>query len=374
MSKRFEPRGNEFQSVIDSIRGIEPEEDFADRIMDKIKEQHLKPVSMVKRKKRVRRRVIASTIAAGLAAIIGSGFVSPAMADSLQQVPGVRSIFKLAGDLGLRTAATEHLVQSPHATVSGGNFSLSIPEIIYDGTRVSLSLERLSNSDSAVEEGTLKEAIKSIDLLINDQDIQTYGPGNTNSIGIFQYAGADKDSVIVEFSDLRNQEGKVLPDSFDLKVNVSLADSDEAFSIEVPVVKNATDMLVKDIESTKQTEDFAISYKKIELTPVTTNLSTVLTLPEGEVYDPLKLSVSYDVIDEQGNVLKLLSSNEWHESNGNELISDIRLQPFETTPEKITIRPYLIAFTDEGTLEYDADGNIAKRYLKELEVEVPVEN
>ncbi|WP_339180078.1 DUF4179 domain-containing protein [Paenibacillus sp. FSL H8-0317] len=369
MKKHLEPQEDE---VINKIREMDPNKDFSDIIMTKIKEQNIKPITTIERRIKVKKRVIATTVAASLTLVIASGFVSPTMAESLQQVPGVKSIFKLAGDLGLRVAVKENLVNFPNVSASNENISLVVPEIIYDGTRVSLSLERNPTSELSISNNPLKKDIKNISLLINGEDIQSFGPDNSNDIGVFQYAGVDNNSVILEFSDLRNQEGKILPNSFDLTLNVDLKGESKPLSIEVPVEKNATDAFVTNINATKKFEDFTIKFQKVEITPVTTNLSTVLSLPEGEAYDPLTLSLAYDVVDSDGNSLKLLSSNEWHETNGNELTSDIRFQPFNTIPDKITIKPYIIEINENGTFKQDPNGEVLKQYLTNLEVEVQI--
>ncbi|KWX69494.1 hypothetical protein AMQ84_31440 [Paenibacillus riograndensis] len=372
MKKHLEPQEDELKSVLNKIRERDPNRDFSDIIITKIKEQNIKPVTTIERRIKMKKSVIATTVAASLALVIASGFVSPTMAESLQQVPGVKSIFKLAGDLGLRVAVNENLVSLPNVSASNENLSLIVPEIIYDGTRVSLSLERNPKSELSISNNPLKKDIKNVSLLINGEDIQSFGPDNSNDIVVFQYAGVDNNSVILEFSDLRNQGGKILPNSFDLTLNVDLKGESKTLSIEVPVKKNDTGAFVTNINATKKSEDFTIKFQKIEITPVTTNLSTVLSLPEGKIYDPLKLNLAYDVVDSDGNSLKLLSSNEWHETNGNELTSDIRFQPFTTIPDKITIKPYIIEINKNGTFKQDTNGEVLKQYLPNLEVEVPI--
>ncbi len=84
------------------------------------------------------------------------------MADSLQQIPGMKSVFAFAGDLGLRTASEKGLADKPNVSVVQGNTKFTVPELIYDGTRVSLSLERMI-LDSSVQVGEkLNDDIKNI--------------------------------------------------------------------------------------------------------------------------------------------------------------------------------------------------------------------
>ncbi|MFD2877598.1 DUF4179 domain-containing protein [Paenibacillus rhizoplanae] len=46
--------------------------------------------------------ISAASVAAGLVIIISLGFISPAMAETLKQLPFLESVFNLVGDAGLQ--------------------------------------------------------------------------------------------------------------------------------------------------------------------------------------------------------------------------------------------------------------------------------
>ncbi|WJH35939.1 DUF4179 domain-containing protein [Paenibacillus sp. CC-CFT747] len=71
-------------------------------------------------------------------AVLGSAFVSPAAAAQLRQVPGVASVFRLAGDFGLQAADEKGLVTTVDQQADDQGIELRISEALYDGTRLSI--------------------------------------------------------------------------------------------------------------------------------------------------------------------------------------------------------------------------------------------
>ena len=70
--------------------------------------------------------------------IIGSAFVSPAMAKVLSNIPGFNSVFEFAGDRGLKIASEKGLSDTIEQTVTDQNISLTFQDVFFDGTRLSL--------------------------------------------------------------------------------------------------------------------------------------------------------------------------------------------------------------------------------------------
>ena len=72
--------------------------------------------------------------------LIGSGFVSPTMAHALKKIPTIESIFRLAGDLGLRAADEQGLTKDVNQRITHDGVTLSISELVFDGARLSFVL------------------------------------------------------------------------------------------------------------------------------------------------------------------------------------------------------------------------------------------
>lgn len=159
------------------------------------------------RSKRVRNTFLGTSAAlvVAFALVVSTGFISPTMAASLKQIPGIDSIFQLAGDIGLQTADEKGLVSKPNLSDTHDGLTLSVPEVMFDGTRVSIALER-QTTDKRFTKETVSSLINDIILTINGKEINSYAPANTsNSIDPYMIPGKSSNSVIIQFSDLRNQ-------------------------------------------------------------------------------------------------------------------------------------------------------------------------
>ena len=84
------------------------------------------------------RRTAAAAVAAGVlgVTVFASGFVSPAMADSLRNIPLVGSLFSsIEADMGLRTAGSEGLTTPVNRSFAYQDVKFKVLETVYDGTR-----------------------------------------------------------------------------------------------------------------------------------------------------------------------------------------------------------------------------------------------
>lgn len=373
-SIRQEDEMNRIALVIRENRKASFDKDFTEPIMSELYQQQgeNKPglnVSTPHAKGR-KKWLLGSVSAAAVVLLLGNIVLTPSMASSLQEVPVLRSIFKLAGDLGLYRAADQDLSSHPNSSATKEDITLTIPEVIYDGTRLSLSLMRTAIGSSSSM--SLQEQLMNIDILVNGQNIQSNEIGN--SIPIFTLPGADENSVIIEFADLRNQGGEPLPDQFELTLNLTMDHIHEPLSMSMPVAISKEDFVMVKPNFSKTYEDLTLSIESIELTPVTTNITTRISLPEGVQYSYLTHGLSFDIFDNNGNKLKSLTGNGYNEAGGNTSISDTRYHPFTVLPESILIKPfkYIYSETEKGAFVYDENGEIQVKYISELEIEIPI--
>lgn len=370
MTRFLNQPDEELKEVIHLIREKEIPYDMTDRVMEGI---YLNQKIQKRRRNMKKKMIVATGIAvAAFILITGSGFVSPTMAESLRQVPIMNSIFAFAGDLGLKNAAEKELAAKPDVKVQQGNMLFTVPEIIYDGTRLSLSVERTMLEDSVQTGEKLVDDITDVTLKINGEDTSKYAPNK--SIPIFMHPGATQNSMIVEISDLRNQQETAFPESFILTVSLDMKNLEEPVVMHIPVSKNEEGIIDISPEMTKTEGIYTVTLDRIELTPVTTNISTHLVVSEGIKYNPLKMHIGYEVSDEKGRVLQIVSGNASHEKNGSGVTGDLRLEPFTEIPSKIIIKAYQNQHseTEEGRFKFDEEGNIMKTYLPGLEFEVEI--
>ncbi|BCG61534.1 DUF4179 domain-containing protein [Paenibacillus sp. URB8-2] len=328
-------------------------------------------------KKSGRRRrsvwVIASATMA-LVLVFGSGFVSPVMADSLKQIPGMDSIFRLAGDLGLRTADEKGMLTALNMETTHEGVTLEIPVIMFDGTRVSVGIERKEFGDKALPY-SVQEQIKNVHLSIDGKDINSFAPANTsNTIGPYIFPNENANSAILEFSDLRNQGGQAFPDEFELTMDITLTDVQEPFVIHIPVKKNTANNVVLTPSVQRTYGDISLSLEKVEFTPITTSITTRINFTGKSAKTFTQSPIGYDILDADGNKLKFITGNGWNATGGDVLVTDSRFEPFKSLPEFITIKPYIYLYqtNDPSQFQLDDKGNPKIEYLSDLEITIPV--
>lgn len=355
------------------IRGTPVTVDLVDKTMQRYEVlQQSERQGHVKKSKRGVRKVLmaVSAAAAALVLMLGSAAVSPVLAASLEQVPGLHTLFNLARDLGLRTAGERGILTAANAGDTHNGITLTVPAVMYDGTRVSVGLEREGEQGSFSD--TLQEQMGDIQVLIDGKELSAFSPsGTSNSIGLYTYRLDDSDMTIVQFSDLRNQGGQAFPDRFTLTLQVALDEVDEPYAISVPVEKYTDDNMTLSPAVSRTYGDLTLTVNQIELTPVTVNISTNTRVAGNIAQQP---GLHFDVTDDKGEPLQLVAGNGWNATGGSERITDTLFEPLLPVPSSITIQPYYYLYDkkDPSRFELDAAGRPLKTYIPELEMTIPI--
>jgi len=258
--------------------------------------------------------------------------------------------FRLAGDLGLQLADEKGLSTKPQASMTQEGFTFSVSEVAYDGTRVSIAIERPYKEDDKV---ALMDCISNYNLFINDEPINSFAPSESNSISPFMYPGKDNASAIIEFSDLRNQGGKPFPEHFDLTIQASVKGIEDPIEIDIPVKNKVKDYVALAPNISRQYNNIHLTLEKVKLTPVTTSITTRMVLTDNSTFtDNLTLlTMGIDIIDEHGREIEVIGGNGWNATNGNIHLDDLRYTPFESVPKTITLKPYIHLFKENDWIK-----------------------
>jgi len=318
-----------------------------------------------KSRKRVRLLTAAAAIIVIFLGVIGSGFVSPVMANALRQIPAFDSVFKLAGDLGLRAADEKGLKMVVNQQVTQGGISLGISELIYDGSRLSFILsdmtpgkekQNLFDKWSARPQNNI---INQIEYFINGEQVNT---GQTMA-GVEQVPNA----VIIG---ALNTTDIHPPDQFDLTIRIHYGGVDAPFEFQIPVTKSTNTKIL--ISAGKRNYDqMELQVDRIMLSPITTRVEVKLMSPTkldlksfmSSIPDRYKiagsLNLQFDIMNESGQIPGSVGASGESEASGTISLTTL-FEPFEAMPKTITVKPYIRM--DEKKL-----------YVPELEITVPVE-
>ncbi|MFM9329923.1 DUF4179 domain-containing protein [Paenibacillus mesotrionivorans] len=322
-----------------------------------------------------------STVAAAILglALIASGFVSPVMANALKQIPILGQIYSLwgenNGDPGIQQA--EDFITNVNQSVTHGNLTMNIPTLLFDGTRILMNITTPGN--------TLASKPNSMPSDANKGEVDTFEVLYKGQPLLWNYEHMDGEaasSIMVEvlstyYKPLTTTQTIQFPDQFDLTVNVTLKGYDVPFQFVLPVTRS-TPVTVLTSEETKHHDNINLQISKVEITPITTQLSVEYKTKSGQSIEEMLASIpskykgangsiialQYDIVDEHGVQLKPIGYHPISESY------NIRFEPFKTLPRTIIIKPYLVVSLGETPPE--AKGRVevkdmVKEYIPELE-------
>ncbi|MGO4732359.1 DUF4179 domain-containing protein [Paenibacillus sp. 2KB_22] len=313
--------------------------------------------------------------------LIASGFVSPAMADALKQIPVLGQIYSLWGknnlDPGLQQA--DDFITNVNQSVTHGNVTMNIPTLLFDGTRILMNVttpgNRLDSEPNSLSSDANRGAVDTLEVLYKGQPLSW----NSDFMD-----GKNASSLIVQVTNTTVTDQNVqFPDQFDLNVNVTLKGYDVPFQFVLPVTKT-TPVTVLTSEETKHHDNINLQISKLEITPITTQLSVEYKTNPGQSIEKMLASIpseykganggiialQYDIVDEHGVQLKPIGSHPISESY------NIRFEPFKTLPRTVTIKPYLVVSEGQapaGVIGRWEDKRMVKKYIPELETVLSVQ-
>lgn len=318
-----------------------------------------------------------STAAAAIlgVTIIGSGFVSPVMADTLKQIPVLGEIYSLWGEKNFEPGVqqAEEFITNVNQSVTHGNVTMNIPTLLFDGNRILMNIttpgNRLASEPNSPPSDANKGAVDTLEVLYKGQSL---------AAGYEYMDGETASSIIVNVNNtISIDQTMQFSGQFELTVNVTLKGYDEPFQFVVPVTRS-TPITALTSEETKHHDNINLQYSKLVITPITTQLSVEYKTKPGQSVEEMLASIpskyknanggiialGFDIVDENGVQLKPVEGHPVSESY------NILFEPFKTLPRTVTIKPYLMVSPGEtpaGATGLVEVKNIGKEYIPELE-------
>ncbi|UNK16281.1 DUF4179 domain-containing protein [Paenibacillus sp. N3/727] len=191
--------------------------------------------------------MVASATAVLGAAVIGTGFISPAMADSLKKVPMFGTLYEGTSEKTVQAAIQQGIVSEPNLSVTHDGITLTVADLLYDGDSLSFILDRegvdLPNTASPyisedAEIISSPEYIKSRQVPEKDQKkgyiktptILANGQKVDFSEGMFGDYPMKDNAYSVKLT-----KGLNLPDQFELTIQANVTGVEGTFEFKIPV-------------------------------------------------------------------------------------------------------------------------------------------
>lgn len=274
-------------------------------------------------------------------------------------------------------------ITNVNQSVTHSEVTMNIPTLLFDGTRILMNLttpgNRLASEPNSPPSDANKGAVDKFEVLYKGQPLlwsYEHMDGETASSIMVQvlntYYDPSTTTQTVQF-----------PDQFDLTVNVTLKGYDVPFEFVLPVTKS-TPVTALTSEETKHHDNINLQISKVEITPITTQVSIEYKTKPGQSVEEMLASIpskykganggvialQFDIVDERGVRLKPIGAHPLSESY------NVRFEPFKTIPNTVTIKPYLVVSEGQapaGTKGLWEDNNMVKEYIPELETVLSVQ-
>lgn len=362
---------------------------------------------------KTKRYVVAGAAAAVMViglGILGSGFVSPVMAEKLSRLPAIGSIFERSGDPGLQAASRLNMAGGGHLEDTHEGVTIRAQEVVYDGVRLSIGLSREGkkfegsfqglqldeygqpkrNADGAViwnPEDTLGQG-RIVKVLIDGSPLNP-SEGERDSfkraMSYVTASGKDPDSMLLSFvNNTYADNGITLPDTFTMTLVMEVTGIEESFHIDIPVQKDASRNVELASEITKIHDHLSVTVKRIAVTPVTTRIQLAVShsgeIPERYMDQDGQLLVEHEFYDDQGQPLVWVGPDQgWIEDTAKtddyHRVTDYLYGPLQDETRTIVVKSFYYkqdAPRKEQAKEHAGQDDFLKVYIPELELTVPV--
>lgn len=361
----------------------------------------------------IRRKKFRYTAATAIAAlslgvvVFCSGFVSPVMADKLSQIPVVGSIFERSSDAGLQAASRLGLVHDTSSQDTHEGVTVRASDIIYDGIRLSVGLQREGRSFEGSFQGVKLDSDGQPlvsgkgGVMWNPEDTTGQGsitkvlidgkplnPGESEpdafkrSIGYTMGTGPDEDSMILTFANNNTVDhGVALPNEFMLSLTMQIAGIHKPFQIDVPVKKDTSHTSVYTPGLTKVHDHLALTVNKVTVSPATTLIQITAqnegSIPDAYLNDQNTPVLEHEFYDDKGNELEFVSALGWVDNNPSpnhyKKVQDYLNGPISESAKYLVVKTLKYKVDANGNSVVDDQGDFVKENIPELEFKIPLQ-
>lgn len=301
-----------------------------------------------KRKKSIHYKLLFSVSVVSVTFILlaVSATISPVMANIVSKIPFIGTVFSESGDQGLELVNEQGLTNALGTTKSVGQTSITLDEVFYDETRLSIGF--LITSDKPIGDFYLSHGP---DITINGKSVTNASTYEEMEISPTQRTGIIN---IDSFDDL--------PETFTLGVTVTGEDGKQ-WDFSTPVSKKSTVQSVA-INHIQEEAGIELAVSDLKVSPAGLQFSFSANSEQINLIPNAYLD--FKVVDDTGTELVSHSgASKMQKVNGKEYYTGDRLiEPTKDNIKKLTVIPYITFSQVVTSVEVDHEGNESKPETK----------
>lgn len=284
------------------------------------------------REKKSKKRIAFYSLSAAVlifGLFVGSAIKFPVMAKVASNIPIIGTFFNDVEDVGLQIAGQKGLTQVVDQSSKDNGITLTMNEIFYDGTRLTLGYTQ----ESLLAIGDLERP----NIEVNGKEI------NFSSSHYGDFITPQKYKGIIDITPTEE-----LPEEFEMKITIdAVGFIPGRWEFEFPV-KQSNEVVVIRPEEVKVIEQAEVKITSLKIGPAGTNVKvTVIMDEENNRLDPHMLD--FYMMDENGKMLDTVSKTGYGETENGKVVTtlDILYTPLQEGVKKVQMIPYFIPMTEE---------------------------
>jgi hypothetical protein len=283
--------------------------------------------------------------------LLGSGFVSTAMAEALSNIPLIGPIYKDFRDIASDKIERDQLTTVIEKQDSHNGLTMTVKEAVYDGGRLIVTVVYTGEKKVSLREGSTGfryvtingQSPKTTIGSVGQESINPYTIIEHNQFSLTNYNEyGDNIEIAVHGEDLFGYKGK--------------------WEVKFPLEKIKGDIFEFNPEVKAETSDkvYALTANKVTFSPLSTRIDLIIDYPAEMDENDTWPWFEFSVINDKGKVYDGLKLQEGMAgNNGRHMI--LSLPPMDTVPKSFILKPRNI--NSEGFREE----------IKELELVVPLD-
>ncbi|AIC96055.1 DUF4179 domain-containing protein [Shouchella lehensis] len=294
-------------------------------------------------------------VAATSTILVGSAYMSPALANNLSHIPIIGSIFGNSDVIGLQEAHKSGLSSQVGETQLVDGISITLEEVIYDDSTLSFSY--LIKSEEPLSDYYFGAGAE---LTFNGVSPSTYG----GSYG--EEHLSDTTRTAIQTIGVTDE----MPDHFEVGL-VLHGEEGESWYFSTPVQKVDSEKIV--VNHTQTVDGLTVTVPDLSYGKTGLNLTYQGFDERTDVEQSFGMEIEFQVVDQDGNEINGIgggvSGNIVH--NKFEFSSIKSFDPIDDTVTELTITPHVVLPTNGGSVHIDEDGNETKQPFDEKVGEPP---
>ncbi|WP_078596751.1 DUF4179 domain-containing protein [Evansella clarkii] len=270
--------------------------------------------------------------------MLGSSYISPALANTFKEIPVIGSAFEYVGSIGVQQGVQQGLPLAINESVLADGGKLTFTESMFDGSQIYIAYELTSKDHHLPDDLTFT--------------LDGESAGTTSWYEFGEYI--NEDTYAGSVTVMIEQEDHMLGDSFVLGMESS------SFELDIPVEK-AGEITSAESGIQLEKEGVTITYEEILLYPTSTQLNIVAEIDEtvaksDDRYEYLQFLVT----DDKGRIISLQNGAASRHTNEGKIEYSITnfLEPLSEDTESLILTPYVPDLsTNAHYSEYKSEWN-----------------